>query len=109
MTVAGLGAHLKEYWAQIKEGLPDGIYGPQPVLAVDIPKPGGKGTRRPGIPTVTDRLIQQALHQALCPIFEPIFSEHSYGFRPGRSAHQAERARSLWSALGGGHGFGEVL
>ena len=92
MTVAGLRAHLKAHWAQIREGLLDGTYEPEPVLAVDIPKPGGKGTRRLGIPTVTDRLIQQALHQVLSPIFEPTFSDHSYGFRPRRSAHQAVEA-----------------
>jgi RNA-directed DNA polymerase len=59
------------------------------VLKVEIPKPGGKGMRMLGIPTVVDRLIQQALHQVLGPLFEPHFSESSYGFRPRRSAHQA--------------------
>ena len=100
MTVAELRPYLKAHWAQIKEGLLDGTYEPQPVRAVDIPKPGGKGTRRLGIPTVVDRLIQQALHQVLSPIFEPTFSGHSYGFRPGRSAHQAVNAAKAHVASG---------
>src|ERR1043165_9939839 len=66
-----------------------GDYQPQPVLKVEIPKPGGKGMRMLGIPTVVDRLIQQALHQVLSPLFDPDFSETSYGFRTKRSAHQA--------------------
>ena len=71
-----------------------GTYEPQPVRGVDIPKPGGKGVRVLGIPTVIDRLIQQALLQVLQPVFDPTFSDSSFGFRPGRSAHQAlERAR----------------
>jgi len=100
MTVAQLRLYVREHWAQIKERLLDGTYEPQPVLAVDIPKPDGKGTRRLGIPTVVDRLIQQALHQVLSPIFEPTFSAHSYGFRPGRSAHQAVRA-ARWHVASG--------
>ena len=100
MTVAELRLHLKEHWAQVKERLLDGTYAPQAVRAVDIPKPGGKGTRRLGIPTVVDRLIQQALGQVLSPIFEPTFSEHSYGFRPGRSAHQAVEAAKGHVAAG---------
>lgn len=100
MTVDELRPYLKTHWVQIKERLMDRTYMPQAVLAVDIPKPGGKGTRRLGIPTVVDRLIQQALHQILGPIFEPTFSEHSYGFRPGRSAHQAVQAARDYVAAG---------
>ncbi|MFO8064890.1 MAG: group II intron reverse transcriptase/maturase, partial [Spirochaetia bacterium] len=92
MGVEELGAHLKEHWAVIKEKLRAGTYVPQPVRRVEIPKPGGKGVRLLGIPTVTDRLIQQALAQVLTPLFDGGFSEHSYGFRPGRSAHDAVRA-----------------
>jgi RNA-directed DNA polymerase len=89
MTVAQLRAYLREHWLRIKEELLVGEYQPSPVLKVEIPKPGGKGMRMLGIPTVIDRLIQQALHQVLSPIFEPDFSESSYGFRPNRSAQQA--------------------
>src|ERR1041384_5782931 len=89
MTVAQLRSYLHEHWIHIKEELLAGSYRPQPVLKVEIPKPGSKGMRMLGIPTVVDRLIQQALHQVLSPLFEPDFSETSYGFRPQRSAHQA--------------------
>lgn len=89
MTVAQLRSYLREHWPRIKEELLAGDYQPQPVLKVEIPKPGAKGMRMLGIPTVVDRLIQQALHQVLSPLFEPHFSESSYGFRPQRSAHQA--------------------
>lgn len=89
MTVAQLRSYLREHWLRIKEELLAGNYQPQPVLKVEIPKPGGKGMRMLGIPTVIDRLLQQALHQVLSPIFEPDFSESSYGFRPRRSAQQA--------------------
>ena len=89
MTVGQLRSYLREHWLRIKEELLTGSYQPQPVLKVEIPKPGGKGMRMLGIPTVVDRLIQQALHQVLSPLFEPSFSESSYGFRPQRSAHQA--------------------
>ncbi len=81
-------AHLQRHWPTIRARLLAGEYMPSPVRRVDIPKPQG-GIRTLGIPTLTDRLIQQALHQVLQPIFEPTFSAHSYGFRPGRSAHQA--------------------
>jgi len=89
MTVGQLRTYLREHWLRIKEELLAGSYQPQPVLKVEIPKPGGKGMRMLGIPTVVDRLLQQALHQVLSPLFEPHFSESSYGFRPQRSAHQA--------------------
>ncbi|MDF7822453.1 group II intron reverse transcriptase/maturase [Pontiellaceae bacterium B12227] len=79
---------LRQYWEEIKERLMDGTYRPQPALRVEIPKAGG-GMRKLGVPTVLDRLIQQAVHQILSPLFEPGFSETSYGFRPGRSAHDA--------------------
>jgi RNA-directed DNA polymerase len=89
MTVEQLRAHLREHWLRIKEELLAGDYQPQPVRKVEIPKPGSKGMRMLGIPTVVDRLIQQALHQVLSPLFEESFSESSYGFRPRRSAQQA--------------------
>src|SRR5882724_4717427 len=89
MTVEQLRAYLREHWLRIKEELLADNYHPQPVLKVEIPKAGGKGMRTLGIPTVIDRLIQQALHQVLSPIFEPDFSESSHGFRPNRSAQQA--------------------
>lgn len=88
MTVEQLKPYLQGHWAQIKEALLKGTYQPQPVRSVEIAKPGG-GMRQLGIPTVVDRLIQQALHQVFSPLFEPGFSESSYGFRPTRSAQQA--------------------
>ncbi|MFO7962732.1 MAG: group II intron reverse transcriptase/maturase [Desulfobacterales bacterium] len=88
MRVEDVWGHCKQHWPEIKEDLLAGRYAPQPVLGVEIPKPGG-GVRQLGIPTAMDRLIQQALQQVLTPIFDPGFSESSYGFRPGRSAHQA--------------------
>lgn len=99
MTVEQLKPYLQEHWAKIKEELLNGEYQPQPVRGVEIPKPQG-GMRQLGIPTVVDRLIQQALHQVLSPIFEPEFSESSYGFRPGRSAHQAVRQARAYVAEG---------
>jgi len=89
MSVTELRPYLAEGWSRIKEELLSGSYRPSAVREVMIPKPGSRGMRKLGIPTVVDRLIQQALHQVLSPIFDPFFSEHSYGFRPGRSAHQA--------------------
>ncbi|MFG0820270.1 group II intron reverse transcriptase/maturase [Pseudomonas sp. GLN_3] len=94
MTVADLAGYVKQYWPTLKARLLVGEYHPQAVRAVEIPKPQG-GTRQLGIPTVVDRLIQQALQQQLTPIFDPLFSDYSYGFRPGRSTHQAiEMARA---------------
>ena len=89
LGVNGLKPYLITHWERIKEGLLAGNYQPQPVRRVEIPKPGGREMRKLGVPTVVDRLIQQAVHQVLSPLFEPGFSTHSYGFRPGRSAHQA--------------------
>jgi len=88
MPVTALKGYLQQEWPRIREELLAGKYRPQPVRKVEIPKPGG-GTRMLGIPTVLDRLIQQAVHQVLSQKFDPDFSESSYGFRPGRSAHQA--------------------
>jgi len=91
MTVEELPEHLRKHWEGIRAKLDRGSYVPSPVKRVEIPKPQG-GVRNLGIPTVLDRLIQQAIHQVLSPIFEPTFSAHSYGFRPGRSAHDAVKA-----------------
>lgn len=94
MTVDELADYSGKHWPRIREELLRGEYQPQPVRVVEIPKPDGRGTRMLGIPTVMDRLIQQALLQVLTPIFEPTFSEGSFGFRPGRGTHDAvKRAR----------------
>jgi len=87
-SVDDLKEQLRRDWPRIREQLLSGSYEPSPVRKVEIPKPGG-GKRTLGIPTVMDRMIQQALSQALTPLFDPTFSEDSYGFRPGRSTHQA--------------------
>lgn len=100
MTVEALKAFLVEHWPSIKEDLLAGRYRPQPVRRVDIPKHGG-GSRTLGIPTVLDRMIQQAMHQELSRLFDPGFSEASYGFRRGRSAHQAVLAARAHVAAGG--------
>jgi RNA-directed DNA polymerase len=88
VTVEQLGAHCREHWERTREQILNGTYKPQAIRRVEIPKPDG-GTRTLGIPTVMDRMIQQAVAQALQPIFEPIFSDSSFGFRPGRSTHGA--------------------
>lgn len=91
MESTELEGHLKRHWEKIRAKLLAGSYGPSPVRRVEIPKANGK-VRRLGIPTVQDRFIQQLLLQVLEPIFDPRFSESSWGFRPGRSAHDAVRA-----------------
>jgi len=94
LEVKELRSYLGENWQRIKAELMAGEYKPHPVRRVDIPKPGG-GTRMLGIPTAVDRFIQQALLQVLTPIFDPCFSPSSYGFRPGRSAHNAVNAARI--------------
>jgi group II intron reverse transcriptase/maturase len=91
MSVEELPEHLKAHWPSIREKLEAGTYQPSPVRRVEIPKPSG-GVRLIGIPTAQDRLIQQAMHQILSLEYEPRFSQHSYGFRPRRSAHDAVKA-----------------
>ena len=88
-------------WPQLREQLLRGTYRPSPVRRVTIPKPDG-GERELGIPTVTDRLIQQALLQVLQPILDPTFSKHSYGFRPGRRAHDAVCRAQAYVQTGSG-------
>ena len=88
ISIEEVNKYLKENWIDIKTKILKRKYKPQPVLRVEIPKPNG-GVRNLGIPTVVDRIIEQAIAQVLTPMFEPQFSEHSYGFRPGRRAQQA--------------------
>jgi RNA-directed DNA polymerase len=99
MKTTELESHLQAHWERIRTKLLAGTYVPSPVKRVEIPKPSG-GTRRLGIPTVQDRLIQQMLLQVLTPIFDPTFSKHSYGFRPGRSAQDAVRSAQQYAQGG---------
>src|SRR6266545_1428248 len=99
LGIAAFKGHRQRHWPTIKARILTGEYMPQAVRRVDIPKPQG-GVRTLGIPTLTDRLIQQALHQVLSPIFEVDFSDSSYGFRPGRNAHQAVKATQQYVAQG---------
>ena len=101
MTVQQLPAYLKKHWPKIREQLLAGTYKPQPVLRVEIAKPDG-GVRKLGIPTVVDRFIQQAVLQILQQHWDSTFSDHSYGFRPGRSAHQAVTKAQQYIAEGNG-------
>ena len=91
LTVQNLRPYLKDHWESIRSAVLSETYKPMPVRRVEIPKPGGHGVRLLGIPSTTDRLLQQALLQVLTPIFDPTFSEASYGFRPGRRGHDAVR------------------
>ncbi len=99
MTVQELAGYLQQHWPAIREQLLNGTYKPQPVKRVEIPKPDG-GVRKLGIPTVLDRFIQQAVMQVLQRKWDWTFSEHSYGFRPGRSAYQAVEAAQQYIAEG---------
>ena len=104
VTVERLPVYLKKHWPTIREQLLAGTYQPQPVKRVEIPKPDG-GMRQLGIPTAVDRFIQQAMLQVLQPQWDPKFSEHSYGFRPNRSAHQAVSQAQQYI----GEGYGTVV
>src|SRR5580704_12947230 len=101
MTVNQLDDHLKQHWPAIREQLLSGTYRPNPVKRVERPKPDG-GVRKLGIPTVLDRFIQQAVMQVLQQQWDPGFSDHSYGFRPRRSAHQAVAQAQRYIAQGYG-------
>ena len=99
MKVEDLRGYLKAHWLEVRETLESGKYRPSPVRRVEIPKPDG-GVRQLGIPTVLDRVIQQAIAQVLSPMFEETFSAHSFGFRPGRSAHQAVQESQAYIRAG---------
>ena len=99
MEVSELRGYLQEHWLEVREALERGTYRPSPVRRVEIAKPDG-GVRLLGIASVLDRLIQQAIAQVLTPMFEAVFSPHSYGFRPGRSAHQAVQQAQAYIAEG---------
>jgi len=99
MTIEQTPDYLREHWPEIRGQLLSGTYKPKPVKRVEIPKPGG-GIRKLGVPCVVDRLIQQAVLQVLQKRWDPTFSEHSYGFRPGRSAHQAVAQAQAYIAEG---------
>ena len=101
MTIDSARDYLREHWPSIRSQLLDGTYQPQPVKRVEIPKPDG-GVRKLGVPCVVDRLAQQAVLQVLQAQWDPTFSEHSYGFRPGRSAHQAVAQAQAYIAEGYG-------
>jgi len=102
MTIDEITEHLKQHWPAIREQLLSGTYEPKPVRRVEISKPDGVGVRKLGIPTVMDRFIQQAVMQVLQRRWDKTFSEHSYGFRPGRSAHQAVAQAQRYIAEGYG-------
>jgi RNA-directed DNA polymerase len=100
MNVEELGGYLVRHWEAIRKQLLEETYRPAPVRLAEIAKPGGRGVRRLGIPTVLDRLIQQALLEVLQPHFDETFSQESFGFRPGRSAHQAVKRAQAHIAAG---------
>jgi RNA-directed DNA polymerase len=100
MTIDEITGYLKQHWPAIRAQLLSGTYEPQPVRRVEIPKPDRGGVRKLGIPTVLDRFIQQAVMQVLQRRWDPTFSKHSYGFRPGRSAHQAVAQAQQYIAAG---------